>query len=97
VIFVQKNTNKQKYLVLVKLNPTKTLPFFNTMTSMQSTPMDGVNLYGTYNVFGNWDMAIWFEADSNESAVHFVGEKIRVIDGVVDTHTMPATPVKEFM
>jgi len=63
---------------------------------MQSSPMDGISLYGAYNVFGNWDMAIWFEADSNDNAVHFVGEKIRVIDGVVDTHTMPATTIKEY-
>jgi uncharacterized protein with GYD domain len=97
VILVQKNMNTQKYLVLVKLNPSKTLPFFNTVQSMAATPMEGVKLYGAYNVFGNWDMAIWFEADSNEAAVHFVGEKIRVIEGVADTHTMPATAIKEFM
>gem|GEM_PF-294224 len=95
--FMEKSTNRQKYLVLVKLNPSKTLPFFNAISSMQSSPMDGINLSGAYNVFGNWDMAIWFEADSNDDAVHFVGEKIRVIDGVVDTQTMPATTIKEYM
>jgi len=94
---MEKSTNRQKYLVLVKLNPSKTLPFFNAISSMQSSPMDGINLSGAYNVFGNWDMAIWFEADSNDDAVHFVGEKIRVIDGVVDTQTMPATTIKEYM
>ncbi len=88
---------RQKYLVLVKLNPSKTLPFFNAVSAMQSSPMEGVKLYGAYNVFGDWDMAIWFEADSNENAVHFVGEKIRIIDGVVDTHTMPTTAIKEYM
>ncbi len=97
VILVQKNSNMQKYLVLVKLNPMKTMDFFNSFNNMSSKPMDGVNLNGSYNVFGNWDIAIWFEADSNENAVHFVGDKIRAIEGVVDTHTMPATTIKEYL
>jgi hypothetical protein len=41
-------------------------------------------------------MAIWFEANNNDDAVHFVGEKIRAIEGVVETVTMPATPIKEY-
>ncbi len=47
-------------------------------------------------VFGNWDFAVWFEADTNENAVHFVGEKIRSIEGVIETITMPATAIKEY-
>jgi uncharacterized protein with GYD domain len=89
--------SNQKFLVLVKLNPSKTLPFFNTLQGMNATPMEGVKLMGAYNVFGDWDMAVWFEADSNDNAVHFVGEKIRSIEGVTDTHTMPATTLKEYM
>jgi uncharacterized protein with GYD domain len=49
-----------------------------------------------YNVFGEWDFAVWFEANNNDSAVHFVGEKLRSIEGVTETLTMPATPVKEY-
>ena len=86
----------QKYIVLVKLNTTKTLSFYNSLSALPKNPAEGVNLYGSYNVFGNWDFAIWFEADSNESAVHFVGEKIRSMDGVIETVTMPATPLKEY-
>ena len=87
----------QKYLVLIKLNPSKTETFFNALSNLTSKPIEGVNLYGSYNVFGNWDFAVWFEADSNDNAVHFVGERLRVIDGVIDTHTMPATVIKEYM
>ncbi len=96
VIFVQNRSGMQKYLVLVKLDPMKTSSFFNSFTSMAQNPMNGVNINGSYNVFGNWDIAIWFEADSNDNALHFVGDKIRAIEGVVDTHTMPATAIKEF-
>jgi hypothetical protein len=41
-------------------------------------------------------MAIWFEANSNDDAVHFVGEKIRAMEGVIETITMPATVIKDY-
>ncbi len=86
----------QKYLVLIKMHPTKTEAFLNSVSALSNRPAEGVRLDATYNVFGNWDFAVWFEADNNESAVHFVGEKIRSIDGVIETITMPATAIKEF-
>ncbi len=85
-----------KYLVLVKLNPSKTDPFFNSLNSLDKEPMEGVRIYASYNTFGNWDFAIWFEADSNENALHFVGDMIRPLEGVMETSTMPVTPVKEY-
>ena len=88
--------NMQKYLVLIKVNPTKTNEFFDSVTALSNMPAEGVRLDATYNVFGNWDFAVWFEADSNEKAVHFVGENIRSIEGVIETVTMPATAVKEY-
>ena len=92
-----KPKRSQKSLALVKLNPTKSAAFFGAFNAMSSNPIEGVNLYGAYNVFGNWDIAIWFEADSNDNALHFVGDKLRAIEGVMDTHTMPATAIKEYM
>ena len=86
----------EKYLVLVKLSPSKAEGFYNSIMQMSQEPAEGVRLDATYNVFGAWDFAVWFEAENNDSAVHFVGEKIRAIEGVVETITMPATPVKEF-
>jgi uncharacterized protein with GYD domain len=90
------NISGQKYLVLVKLNPSKTEAFFNGLSSLSSTPAEGVTLNSAYNVFGEWDMAIWFEANSNDDAVHFVGEKIRSMEGVIETITMPATVIKDY-
>ena len=86
----------QKYLVLIKVNTTKTLDFLNSISALSNMPAEGVRLDATYNVFGNWDFAVWFEANNNENAVHFVGEKIRSIEGVMETVTMPATAVKEY-
>jgi uncharacterized protein with GYD domain len=88
--------NMQKYLVLIKLNPTKTSEFLDSVSELSNMPAEGVRLDATYNVFGNWDFAVWFEADTNENAVHFVGEQIRSIEGVIETITMPATAVKEY-
>ena len=86
----------QKYLVLIKLNPMKTEAFSDAISALSNMPAEGVRLDASYNVFGNWDFAVWFEADKNENAVHFVGEKIRNIEGVIEAVTMPATPIKEY-
>jgi uncharacterized protein with GYD domain len=86
----------QKYLVLIKVDTTKTHDFYNSITALSNMPAEGVRLDATYNVFGNWDFAVWFEANTNEEAVHFVGEQIRSIKGVTETITMPATAVKEY-
>ncbi len=88
--------NMQKYLVLIRLNPSKTESFLNSISAMSRQPVQGVNVNASYNVFGNWDIAVWFEADSNDNALHFVGDKIRSIDGVTETLTMPATSIKEY-
>lgn len=88
--------SKQKYLVLLKLNTTKTEKFTNALMSISERPSEGVSLNASYNVLGEWDVAVWFEANNNDEAVHFVGEKLRSIEGVVATLTMPATPIKEY-
>ena len=88
--------SKERYLVLIKLNPAKTEPFYNALMKISERPSEGVRFNAAYNLFGEWDFAVWFEANNNDDAVHFVGEKIRVIDGVVETVTMPATPIKEY-
>lgn len=85
-----------KYLVLIKLNPSKTEPFIDSLSSISERPLEGIRVNASYNVFGSWDFAVWFEADSNDMALHFVGEKIRAIEGVMETLTMPATAIKEY-
>ncbi len=87
---------RQKFLILVKLNPARTEVFYSSLMKLSERPSEGVRLNATYNVFGEWDYAVWFEANNNDDAVHFVAEKIRAIDGVIETVTMPATPIKEY-
>ncbi len=86
----------EKYLVFVKLHPSKTEPFFNSLNALDKEPMEGVKVIATYNVFGNWDFAVWFEADSNDNALHFVGDMIRPMEGIIETSTMPTSLIKEY-
>jgi uncharacterized protein with GYD domain len=97
VLTMEKSMNsKQKYLILVKVNPSKAEAFYNGLMKLPEMPSEGVILNASYNVFGEWDFAIWFEANNNDAAVHFVGEKIRSIEGVVESITMPSTTIKEY-
>src|SRR3990172_12275316 len=70
----------EKYLVLMKLHPAKTMEFWGPFEKLKAEPMKGVKLIASYSVFGKWDIAIWFEADSNDVALHFVGDKLRGIE-----------------
>ena len=84
----------QKYLVLIKLTAGKGGEFWNGFSKLPDEPMKGVTLEASYSLFGKWDFAIIFKADSNDNALHFVGEKLRAIDGVSETATTPMTILK---
>jgi uncharacterized protein with GYD domain len=77
----------QKYLVFVKLAAGKGLEFWKGFSDMPDEPMNGVAIVSSYSIFGYWDFAIIFKSDSNDSALHFVGEKLRAISGVAETST----------
>jgi uncharacterized protein with GYD domain len=86
----------QKYFVKIKLSPTKAGNLYGALMKFGEKPMDGVKLEEAYQVFGEWDFAVLFQADTNENALHFVGDKIRVIEGVVETFTIPLAPLKDY-
>ena len=86
----------EKYLVLMKLHPAKTMEFWGPFEKLKAEPMKGVKLLASYSVFGKWDIAIWFEADSNDVALHFVGDKLRGIEGILETRTTPMALIMEY-
>ena len=47
--------------------------------------------------FGKWDFAVLFEADTNENALHFAGDIVRPIDGVVAMRTVPLAPLRSWL
>ncbi len=86
----------QKYFVMIKLSPMMAAKLYDPLMQFEEKPIQGVKLEEAYQVFGEWDFAVLFQADSNENALHFVGDKIRVIEGVLETFTMPLAPLKDY-
>lgn len=86
----------QKYLVMIKLSPNMAAKLYEPLMEFEENPVEGVKLEEAYQVFGQWDFAILFQADTNEKALHFVSDKIRLIDGVLETFTIPIVPIKNY-
>jgi uncharacterized protein with GYD domain len=86
----------QKYLLMIKLSPNMAAKLYEPLMEYNEKPMEGVKLEEAYQVFGEWDFAVLFQADTNANALHFVGDKIRLIEGVVETFTIPLAPIKDY-
>ena len=86
-----------KYCVWLKTNPTKTNDVQKTLRNWPHNPYQGVHLYYTMNLFGDWDYGIWFDAENHEQAVNFVHNKIRPIPGIAEAYVMPTWPIKEYI
>ncbi len=69
---------------------------YEPLMEFSENPSEGVTLEESYQVFGQWDFAILFQGDSNENALHFVGDKIRLVEGVMETLTIPLSPIKNY-
>lgn len=69
---------------------------YEPLMEFSENPIEGVKLVEAYQVFGKWDFAVLFEADTNANALHFVGDKIRLIEGVMSTTTVPLTTIKDY-
>jgi uncharacterized protein with GYD domain len=81
---------------MIRISPNMAAKLYGPLMEFTENPIEGVKLEEAYQVFGKWDFAILFEADTNESALHFVGDKIRLIEGVMETTTIPLTPIKNY-
>ncbi len=86
----------QKYLLMIKLSPNMAAKLYEPLMEYSQKPMEGVKLEEAYQVFGEWDFAVLFQADTNANALHFVGDRIRLIEGVVETFTIPLAPIKDY-
>ncbi len=86
----------QKYLAMIKISPNMAAKLYEPLMEFSEEPIEGVILEEAYQVFGKWDFAVLFQADSNANALHFVGNKIRLVEGVVETLTIPLSPIKDY-
>jgi DNA-binding Lrp family transcriptional regulator len=87
---------KQKYLAMIKISPNMAAKLYEPLMEFSEQPIEGVTLEEAYQVFGKWDFAVLFQADSNVNALHFVGDKIRLVEGVIETFTIPLSPIKDY-
>ena len=86
-----------RYFVLLKTDPTRTNDVVQKLRNLPEQPYHGVRMYYTMNCFGTWDLAIWFEAQTHDDVIDFVQTKLAPIPGVLETHTIPTTPIKEYI
>jgi DNA-binding Lrp family transcriptional regulator len=90
------NKSIQKYLLFIKLSPNMAAKLYDPLMEFEENPIEGVKLEEAYKVFGQWDFAILFQANSNMDALHFVSDKIRIIEGISKTSTIPLAPIKDY-
>jgi uncharacterized protein with GYD domain len=88
--------SKQKYFSFIKLGSAGSGKLYAEIMKWKEKPMDGVKLEEAYQVFGKWDFAVLFEADTNENALHFAGDIVRPIEGVVAMRTIPIAPLRSW-
>jgi len=86
----------QKYLAMIRISPNMAAKLYEPLMEFSENPIKGVTLEEAYQVFGKWDYAVLFQADTNENALHFVGDRIRLVEGVIETYTIPLTPIKNY-
>ncbi len=88
--------SKQKYFAFIKLGSAGSGKLYGEIMKWKEKPMKGVMLVEAYQVFGRWDFAVLFEADTNENALHFVGDIVRPIEGVVAMRTIPIASLRKW-
>ena len=81
---------------MIKLGPAGAGALYKAIMQWKEKPMDGVKLEEAFQVFGEWDFAVLFQADTNENALHFVGDIVRQIDSVVAMSTLPISPIRKW-
>jgi hypothetical protein len=81
-----------EYLVLMKLNPGKIVDTLSHIRNLEDSPVSGVDLCYSMNIFGAWDVGIWINAENSSEVLEFVQKRIRRLNGVTDVYTIPTFP-----
>lgn len=88
--------SQQKFIAFIKIGSAGSGKLYDEIMKWKEKPMGGIKLQKAYQVFGKWDFAVLFEADTNENALHFVGDIVRPIEGVVAMRTIPVAPLRSW-
>lgn len=81
-----------EYLVLLKLSPSKILTAIEDLRKIPKDGIEGIDTYYTMNIFGAWDVGVWFNAKNTEVAMDFVHDTLREVSGVTDSYVLPMFP-----
>ena len=81
-----------EYMVLQKLSPSKILDAIEKLRKLSEEENQGISNYYTMNIFGTWDVGVWFEAKNNNTALEFVQSKLKGVPGIVDSYVLPMFP-----
>ncbi len=78
-----------RFLALMNISPDRTSDALRQLKqlSTSTTLPEGVKIHGVYEMFGKYDVSLWFEAPDEKSAMDLVTEKIRCVQGVNNTET----------
>ncbi len=86
-----------KYTLLVKIDPEKTSEVNRDLSNLPESPNLGVKLHYSFNIYGDWDICVWFEADNDDNANDFVKKQVAKIPGVTKTNILPSTILKQYV
>ncbi len=81
-----------EYLVLLRLNPGKIVDILGAIRNLPETPVPGVDVRYSMNIFGAWDVGLWINADNASQALEFVQKRVRDMPGVTEVYTVPTFP-----
>lgn len=84
------------YIALLKVDPNHTEDAVQYLRKLSKNPTPKINLFYSYYVFGEWDVCMWFYADSHDYAMNFVQKYLRTIPYVTETYIMPTATIKEY-
>ena len=86
------NNGMTEYFVLLKLSPAKILDAIERLRKLPEEGIQGIDTYYLMNIFGTWDVGVWFNANNNNTALNFVQSKLKQVPGVVDSYVLPMFP-----
>jgi hypothetical protein len=91
-MFPPKTNGTVEYLVLLKLSPKKQLDAIEDLRKIPKDGIQDIDTYYTMNIFGSWDVGVWFNAENTKIAMDFVHSTVREVSGIVDSYVLPMFP-----
>ncbi len=84
-----------EYMVLLKLSPSKILDAIDNLRKIPENGIQGIDTYYTMNIFGTWDVGVWFNAENTKLAMDCVHNSLKTVTGVTDSYILPMFPPQE--